>query len=108
MTQLEAEMTVLRRLFEPWNTAPHGTVIWEPEPSDPNAAYKHDLIAKASEVIAAGDAALAGAPVEVPDFGEQNYSEIQEALSADHEERDFIELAAACERVRRSLMQHTG
>ena len=103
MIQLEQEMIVLRRLFEPWNTAPHGTVIWEPETTDPNAEFKRDLIARALEVIAAGDCALAGATFSAPDFGESSFSPIQEALATDPEERDFIELAAACERVSHSL-----
>lgn len=103
MTQLEMEMTALRRLFEPWNTAPHGTVIWEPEAPDPNAEFKRDLIAKAIEVIAAGDAALLGASFKVPKFGESSISAIQDALATDPEERDFIGLAAACEGVCRSL-----
>ncbi|UJJ58015.1 hypothetical protein [Rhodanobacter denitrificans] len=105
MTQLESNMTTLRRLFEPWNTAPYGTVIWEPEASDPNAAYKRELIAKAREVIAAGDAALTGASFQLPGFGESSFSAIQDALAMDPEERDFIELAAACENVCRSLVQ---
>ena len=103
MTQLELEMTALRRLFEPWNTAPHGTVIWEPEASDPNADFKRDLIAKAVKVITAGDSALAGASFEVPEFGESSFSAIQDVLAIDPEERNFIELAAACESVSRSL-----
>jgi hypothetical protein len=103
MTQLEREMSALRLLFEPWNTAPHGTVIWEPEPSDPNAQFKHSIIAKATEVIAAGDNALAGVSFKVPQFGESDFSAIQDALVTDPEQRDFIELAAACESVVRSL-----
>jgi len=103
MTQLEAEMTALRRLFEPWNTAPHGAVIWEPEASDPNAEFKRNLIAKAVAVIAAGDSVLAGASFKVPEFGKSSFSAIQHALATDSEERNFIELAAACESVCRSL-----
>ena len=103
MTQLEREMSTLRRLFEPWNTTPHGTVIWEPEASDPNAEFKRNLIAKATEVIAAGDNALAGANFKVPQFGESDFPTIQDALASDPEQRDFIELAAACESVVSSL-----
>ena len=103
MTQLELEMTTLLRLFEPWNTAPHGTVIWEPEASDPNAEFKRDLIAKAVKIISAGDNALAGTSFEVPEFGELSFSAIQDALATDPEERNFIELASACESVSRSL-----
>lgn len=103
MTQLENEMTALRRLFEPWNTAPHGTVIWQPEASDPNGEFKRDLIANAIEVIAAGDGALAGASFKVPAFGASSFSAIKDALGTDPEERDFIELAAVCESGCRSL-----
>jgi hypothetical protein len=73
--------------------------------SDPNAPYKRELIAKAFEVIAVGDAALAGASFKLPSFGESSFAAIQEALATDPEERDFIELASACESVRRSLAQ---
>ncbi len=103
MTRLEQEMATLRLLFEPWNTAPHGTVIWEPEASDPNAQFKRNIIAKAFEVIAAGDNALSGARFTLPQFDEFSFSDIEAALAADHEQRDFIELAAACENVVRSL-----
>jgi hypothetical protein len=103
MIQLEQEMIVLRRLFEPWNTAPHGTAIWEPEATDPNAEFKRDLIAKAFVLIAAGDCALAGNNFSAPNFGELSFSLIQDALATDPEERNFIELAVACERVRHTL-----
>ncbi len=103
MSQLEHEMATLRLLFEPWNTVPHGTVIWEPETSDPNAQFKRSIIAKATEVITAGDNALAGTSFTVPQFGESDFTAIQDALATDPEQRDFIELAAACERVVRSL-----
>ncbi len=105
MSQLEHEMVVLRLLFEPWNTAPHGTVIWEPEVSDPNAQFKRETIAKATAVVAAGDSALAGSSFTVPQFGEADFSAIQDALATDPEQRNFIELAAACESVVRSLVR---
>ena len=108
MTQLEREMAALRLLFEPWKTAPHGTVIWEPEASDPNVQFKRNVIAKATEVIAAGDNALAGSGFTVPQFGEPDFSAIQDALATDPEQRDFIELAAACESVVRSLARVTA
>lgn len=107
MTRLEQEMATLRLLFEPWNTAPHGTVIWEPEASDPNAQFKRNVIAKAVEVIAAGDNALVRASFKIPQFGEPDFDAIQDALAADPEERNFIELAAACESVVRSLARVT-
>ena len=103
MTHLEQEMTVLRRLFEPWNTSPSGIVIWEPEASDPNAKFKRDVIGKASEVITAGDSALAGASFNVPQFGEPEFDSIQESLANDHEQSAFYELAVACDRVVQSL-----
>lgn len=103
MTQLEHDMVTLRLLFEPWNTAPHGTVIWEPEVSDPNGQFKRDLVAKATQIIDAGDRALAGNSFTVPQFGEPDFSAIQHALATDPELRDFVELAAACESVVRSL-----
>ncbi|SBV37685.1 hypothetical protein STPYR_12628 [uncultured Stenotrophomonas sp.] len=103
MSQLEYKMVTLRLLFEPWNTAPHGTAIWEPEASDPNAQFKREIIAKATAVIATGDSALAGSSFTVPQFGEADFSAIQDALATDPEQRDFIELAAACESVVRSL-----
>lgn len=99
MTQLEHAMIKLRLLFEPWSTAPYGTVIWAPEASDPNAHFKRNMISKATEVITAGEKALAGARFEVPEFGETDFSDIQDALATDSEERDFLELAAACESV---------
>ena len=105
MTQLEQEMTVLRLLFEPWNTAPSGTVIWEPEASDPNAGFKRDMIAKATEVIAAGDNALSGGNFKVPQFGESEFTAIQETLANDHEQRAFYELAIACDRVSKSVQR---
>lgn len=61
---LKEEMTTLRLLFEPWKTAPHGPVIWEPEISDPNILFKNDLIARAQDIISAGDKALAGVSLE--------------------------------------------
>lgn len=105
MTQLEHDMNVLHRLFEPWLTAPQDTVIWAVEESDPNAHIKHDLIAKANQVLAAGDNALIGARFEVPQFSESAFSAIAEALATDPEERDFFELAEACKRVAQSLAQ---
>ncbi|WP_334132154.1 hypothetical protein [Silanimonas lenta] len=108
MTKLESDVSALRRLFEPWATAPHGPVIWEPEPSDPNEAYKRGLINKAIEVLGAGEAALAGESFRIPDFGESSFPGIQDALAGDAEASDFIQLAFACERVRRSLAQASG
>ena len=108
MTQLEHEIATLRLLFEPWNTAPWGTVIWEPEASDPNAQFKRSIIAKAFEVISAGDNALAGTSFTVPQFGESDFPAIQYALATDLEQRDFIKLAAACESVVRSLAREAG
>lgn len=105
MSQLEREMAALRLLFEPWNTAPHGTVIWEPDASDRNARFKCRIIAKATSVIAAGDRALAGSSFTIPQFGEADFSAIQDALTTDPEQRDFLELATACESVVRSLSQ---
>jgi len=96
-------MIALRLLFEPWKTAPHGTVIWEPEASDPTAQFKRSVIAKAKEVLAAGDSALAGSGFKIPQFGEADFPAIQDALATDPEQRNFIELAAACESVSRSL-----
>ncbi|KIQ26025.1 hypothetical protein RT95_12520 [Xanthomonas campestris] len=103
MNHLEQEMTLLRRLFEPWNTVPHGTVIWEPEASDPNGAFKREMIGKAGEVIAAGDSALAGASFNVPQFGEPDFDSLEASLANDHEQGAFYELAVACDRVVQSL-----
>lgn len=105
MTQLEHEMTILRRLFEPWNTSPSGTVIWEPEVSDPSVEFKRGFISRAAQVIRAGDNALADTSFTVPNIGESDFAAIQEALVGDPEERDFVELAAACGRVCRTLTQ---
>lgn len=105
MVQLEHEVIALRRLFEPWNTSPHGTVIWEPEESDPNAQLKRYMIEKAREVIAAGDNALAGTDFKVPQFGESEFTAIEESLANDHQQKAFYELAVACDRVVRSLGQ---
>lgn len=103
MNQLEQDMTVLRRFFEPWNTAPSGTVIWEPEASDPNAQFKRNMIQKASDVIAAGDNALTGASFTMPGYGESEFKAIEESLVNDHEQQDFYALAVACHRVVQSL-----
>lgn len=103
MIKLEQDITTLRRLFEPWNTAPHGTAIWEPEASDLHAQFKRNLIAKAMEIIAAGESALAGVSFKTPQFGESDFTAIQDTLATDAEQRDFIELAIACESVTRSL-----
>lgn len=105
MTPLEIKMATLRRLFEPWNSARHGTAIWEPEASDPNAEFKRVFIANAIEVIVAGESALAGSSFNLPDFGDSSFSTIEKALATDPEEHAFMELAAACESIRRSLMQ---
>ena len=105
MSQLEQELIVLRRLFEPWNTAPHGTVIWEPDESDQNAEFKRNLISKASEVIVAGENALACNSFEVPQFGEPEFNAIAELLANDHAQQDFYELAVACHRVVKSLVR---
>lgn len=106
MSKLERELSALRRLFEPWSSSPQGTVIWEPEASDPNGQFKRDVIAKAAEVIAAGDNLLAGASVKVPRFGEADISAIEGALATDAEQRDYMELATACERVSRLLTRN--
>lgn len=103
MIQLKNEMKTLRLLFEPWNTAPNGTVIWEPEASDPNAKFKRHLISRAMEVVAVGDSALGGVSFKIPQFSESDFPAIEETLATDPEQRDFIELAAACESVVRSL-----
>lgn len=101
--QLQQEMTVLRRLFEPWNTGWGDTVIWEPEASDLNAQFKRDMIGKARDVIAAGESALAGTSFKVPEFAESEFDAIEESLGDDHEQRNFYELAVACGRVVQSL-----
>lgn len=103
MTQLDQEMTILRRLFEPWNTAPHGTVIWEPEASDANAQLKRDMISKASKVIAAGENASAGAVSMPPVFGESEFEAIEDSLANDADQQSYYELAVACHRVVQSL-----
>ena len=108
MTQLEHNMTVLRRLFEPWNTAPHGPVIWEPEASDANAQFKRGIISKAAKVITAGESALAGASFTMPQFGESEFNAISATLATDHEERAFHELAVACESVVKALGRVSG
>ena len=100
MNQLEHDMVVLHRLFQPWLTAPHGTAIWEPEESDQNAQFKRDMIAKANEVIAAGDAALAGGRFIVPQFGKAEFDAIEESR------RGQSELSASLgERVRQAVEQ---
>lgn len=106
--RLENEVVALRMLFEPWKTAPHGTVIWKPESSDPNSQFKRSIIFKAYEVISAGDNALAGAGVTVSEAGEVDIPAIEDALATDPEQRDYIELAVACERVVRSLKLAAG
>jgi hypothetical protein len=95
MIQLKQELATLRRLFEPWNTAPSGTAIWEPEPSDPNALFKRNLIDYAYKVIAAGDSTLSGENFNAPQFDEALFDKIQESLSNDHEHQAFLELAQA-------------
>ena len=107
MTQLEQEMVVLRRLFEPWNTAPSGTVIWKPEDSDSNGQFKRSIIDKAFEVIVAGDSALAGGNIKLPEFGDSEYDAIAETLGHDHQQNAFNELALACVRVVQSLHRVT-
>ncbi|MGO1003242.1 hypothetical protein [Lysobacter sp. CA196] len=99
MIQLENEMIVLRRFFEPSKTAPYGPVIWEPEESDPNAAFKRSLVDKAMQVIAAGDNSLAGACFTMPEFAESEFDAIGERLFSDPEERTYLELALTCESV---------
>lgn len=96
-------MTILRRLFEPCLTAPHGPVIWAPEESDPNRQFKRNMIAQAIQVLAAGDGALAGGSFEVPEFGESEFDAVQETLLTDPEENQFFELAVACKNVVQSL-----
>lgn len=103
MTQLEHEMATLRLLFKPWIAAPHGTVILEHETAYPNAQFKRSIIAKGTEVITAGDEALAGTSFTAPQLGESDFTAIQDALATDPVHLDFIELAAACESVVRSL-----
>lgn len=103
MNQLEQDMTVLRRLFEPWNTARNGIVIWKPEASDQNATIKRNMIQKARDIIAAGDNALAGASFTMPGYGESEFKAIEDSLVSDHEQRDFYALAVACHRVVQSL-----
>ena len=105
MTQLEHAMASLHGLFTPWLSAPHGTVIWEPEESDPNAQFKRDFIAKAYQVLAAGDHALSGSNFKVPKFGEAEFDALETSLANDPEERSFFELAAACESVVKALGQ---
>lgn len=103
MNDLARELVALRLLFEPWNTAPHGTAIWEPEASDPHADFKCAAIAKALATLDAGERVLAGSPAPIPDLGGLGYDEVDPALASDPEWRDFIELAVGCERVVRAL-----
>ena len=105
MTKLEQEMSDLRRLFEPWNTASGDTVIWQPEEADPHHQFKREMIGKAGEVIAAGENALAGRKFTVPRVGQPDFETIEASLATDADQNAFLELAVACDRVSRSLAQ---
>lgn len=72
---------------------------------DVSPGAEPELRSRYSDVvlIAPGDSALAGVSFKIPQFGESDFPAIEEALATDPEQRDFIELAAACEGVVRSL-----
>ena len=108
MTQLEHDVALLRRLFEPWLAASGDTLIWPPDESDRNAPFKREMIAKARQILAAGESALVGATFKVPQLDNSQPSAIEAALTSDPLKREFLELGMACKNVVQDLAREAA
>ena len=103
MVQLQSDVAALRRLFDPFLAASGDTIIWPPDDSDENAQFKRELFARAKQILAAGESALAGETVDIPELGSLEFRAIDESLSTDALKREWIELSSACRSVVQSL-----
>jgi hypothetical protein len=69
------------------------------EPYDTSVRSKRSLMARAQDIPAAGDSALAGIKTKVRQFDESDFTDVKDALANGPEERSVIRLATTCENV---------
>ena len=103
MKLLHNAVARLESLFSPSPGYSNATAIREVEDEDPRAEAKRALIAAAMAVLDTGKQVLRGGRPSRVSFGEAEFEIIERSLVEDAEQRDFLELATASERVAKLL-----
>jgi hypothetical protein len=100
MSQLQIAVTRLSGFLTPPVGYSNEIKIFLPEPGDPNAAFKRELIDRGNATLDSGQAALASQFVEaIPELGDDDFQKIESLLADDPERRDFFEFANAIDAV---------
>ncbi|QSX78721.1 hypothetical protein [Agrilutibacter solisilvae] len=94
---LETELKRLSALLTPPTGYTNDTKVFAPEPGDPHADLKTELLESASRMRGLGEAAVGGASMKVPFLENSTYQRLEALPSGGRE--DFFELANAIQAV---------